>query len=131
MHAAVDFYNSSSGAGEIAPYTGTPYGFFHRPLPHFAAGFPAVFDNRLLANGSLRLWTVLSEGNYLDSQTASLTARLLTFNEELQVYGSAVWSRLSDAHMLLHMVFSCVFHAACIPQLCNACWSLQSHAVPC
>lgn len=84
---AADFYNSSAGADEVAAYTGTPYGFFHRPLPHFAAGFPVVFDTRLLANDSMRLWTVLSEGNYLDDETASLTARLLTFNEELQAYG--------------------------------------------
>ena len=87
MRCAADFYNSSTGAVEVAPYTGTPYGFFHRLLPHFAAGFPVIFDNRLLANDSLRLWTVLSEGNYLDDETASLTARLLTFNMELQVYG--------------------------------------------
>ena len=85
--SAADYYNSSAAAGEIANYTGTPYGFFHRQLPDFDSGFPVVFDNRLLANGTARLMSVLSEGNYLDEATATVTARLLTFNEGLQVYG--------------------------------------------
>lgn len=85
--AAEDFYNVSTAAGEVAPYTGTPYGFFRRPLHDFDAGFPVIFDNRLLANDSARLMSVLSDGNYLDDDTATVTARLLTFNEDLQIYG--------------------------------------------
>ena len=85
--SAADYYNTSTAAVEIANYTGTPYGFFHRKLPNFDSGFPVVFDNRLLPNDSLRLLSVLSEGNYLDDDTATVTAKLLTFNEELQVYG--------------------------------------------
>ena len=84
---AADFYNTSTAAAEVGPYTGTPYGFFHRPLPKFDSGFPVVFDNRLLANESTRLMSILSEGNFLDDETATVTARLLTFNEDLQVYG--------------------------------------------
>lgn len=53
----------------------------------FQLGFPAVFDNRLSQNDSQRLLTVLSNGNYLGADTATLTARLLTFNSELNVYG--------------------------------------------
>lgn len=53
----------------------------------FPWGFPVAFDNRLSANDSRRLWTILSDGNYLDKATASVTVRLLTFNTELQVYG--------------------------------------------
>lgn len=53
----------------------------------FPLGFPVVFDNRLSANQSQRLWTDLKDGNYLDQATASVTVRLLTFNVELQVYG--------------------------------------------
>ena len=87
MHAAADYYNTSAAAAEVGTYTGTPYGFFQRPLPNFDHGFPVVFDNRLLANDSSRLMSVLSEGNFLDDNTASVTARLLTFNAELQVYG--------------------------------------------
>lgn len=85
--SAADFYNTSAAAVEVAPYTSTPYGFFHRQIPNFDPGFPVVFDNRLLPNDSLRLMSVLSEGNYLDADTATLTARLITFNEQLQVYG--------------------------------------------
>ena len=85
--SAADYYNTSTTAAEIANYTGTPYGFFHRQLPNFDSGFPIVFDNRLLQADASRLMSVLSEGNYLDDHTATLTARLLTFNEELQVYG--------------------------------------------
>ena len=84
---AADYYNTSTVAAEVGPYTGTPYGFFHRPLPKFDSGFPVVFDNRLLANESTRLMSALSDGSYLDDETGSVTARLLTFNEELQVYG--------------------------------------------
>ena len=71
----------------MAPYTGTPYGFFRQQLHDFDAGFPVIFDNRLLASDVTRLMSVLSEGNYLDDDTATVTARLLTFNEELQIYG--------------------------------------------
>ena len=85
--SAADYYNTSTAAAEIANYTGTPYGFLYRQLPNFDSGFPVIFDNRLLANGTSRLMSVLSEGNYLDDDTATVTARLLTFNEELQVYG--------------------------------------------
>ncbi len=53
----------------------------------FPLGFPVAFDNRLSCNDSQRLWTILSDGNYLDGDTAALTLRLLTFNAELQVYG--------------------------------------------
>ncbi|KAL9589638.1 MAG: hypothetical protein Q9203_001561 [Teloschistes exilis] len=76
-----------TGTSEVAPYTGTPYGFFFTPLPDFDSGFPVIFDNRLLAKDCARLLSVLSEGNYLDDETAAVTARLLTFNDELQVYG--------------------------------------------
>ena len=86
MHAA-DYYNTSANTTEVAPYTGTPYGFFHKQLPNFASGFPVVFDNRLMANDSSRLMSILSEGNYLDDESATVTARLLTFNDELQIYG--------------------------------------------
>ena len=85
--AAEDFYNVSAAAGEVAPYTGTPYGFFRRQLYDFDSGFPVIFDNRLLADDTNRLMGVLTEGNYLDGNTATVTARLLTFNEELQIYG--------------------------------------------
>ena len=56
-------------------------------MPGFQLGFPAIFDNRLSYNDSQRLMTVLSDGNYLDVDAATLTARLLTFNAELRVYG--------------------------------------------
>lgn len=85
--SAADYYNTSTGATEVADYTGTPYGFFHRQLPGFDSGFPVVFDNRLLENGTSRLMSVLSEGNYLDDYTATVTARLLTFNQAKHVYG--------------------------------------------
>lgn len=84
---AADYYNTTVAASEVANYTGTPYGFFHRQLPGFTSGFPVVFDNRLLANSTARLMSVLSEGNYLDEDTATLTARLLTFNPAMHVYG--------------------------------------------
>ncbi len=53
----------------------------------FSLGFPVVFDNRLSHNASQRLLTILSDGNYLDGDTATVTVRLLTFNAKLQVYG--------------------------------------------
>lgn len=56
-------------------------------MPGFQPGFPAVFDNRLSHNDSQRMLSVVSSGNYLDGDTASLTLRLLTFNAALQVYG--------------------------------------------
>lgn len=85
--AAADFYNTSSSSGELTPYTSTPYGFHPRAMSGFPLGFPVIFDNRLSANQSRRLWTVLCDGNYLDQATASVTVRLLTFNAEQQVYG--------------------------------------------
>lgn len=83
---AGDFYNTSS-SDDIAPYTGTPYGFHARPLPGFPLGFPAVFDNRLSHSDMQRLLTILNNGSFLDGATATLTARMLTFNPEEQVYG--------------------------------------------
>ncbi len=84
---AADFYNTSSSSGEITPYTGTPFGFHPRAMSGFGLGFPVVFDNRLSYNDSQRLFTVLSDGNFLDGDTAALTVRLLTFNAELKIYG--------------------------------------------
>ena len=84
--AAGDFYNSSDSS-EITPYVGTPYGFHSRAMSGFTLGFPVVFDNRLSSNDSQRMLTILSDGNYLDDDTAALTVRLLTYNAELQVYG--------------------------------------------
>ena len=86
--AAGDFYNSSDSS-EITPYVGTPYGFHPRAMSGFTLGFPVIFDNRLSYNDSQRVLTILSDGNYLDGDTAALTVRLLTFNAELQVYGYA------------------------------------------
>lgn len=56
----------------------------------FVLGFPAVFDNRLSQSNVQRLLTILHNGSFLDSATATLTARLLTFNSEEQVYGYAL-----------------------------------------
>ncbi|KAL0024407.1 hypothetical protein WJX79_011128 [Trebouxia sp. C0005] len=84
-----DFYNTSASSGEITPYVGTPYGFHPRAMSGFSLGFPVVFDNRLSYNASQRLFAILSDGNYLDDDTAAVTVRLLTFNAELQVYGYA------------------------------------------
>lgn len=56
-------------------------------MPGFALGFPAVFDNRLNYNDSQRMFAVISNGNYLDDDTAALTLRLLVFNTALKVYG--------------------------------------------
>ncbi|DBA80580.1 TPA: hypothetical protein ACH3X1_007841 [Trebouxia sp. C0004] len=84
-----DFYNTSASSGEITPYVGTPYGFHPRAMSGFSLGFPVVFDNRLSHNASQRLFAILTDGNYLDGDTATVTVRLLTFNVELQVYGYA------------------------------------------
>jgi len=56
-------------------------------MSSFSLGFPIVFDNRLSYNASQRLFTILSDGSYLDGNTDAATVRLLTFNAELQVYG--------------------------------------------
>ncbi|DBA96111.1 TPA: hypothetical protein ACH3X1_001605 [Trebouxia sp. C0004] len=87
--AVADFYNTSASSDEITPYTGTPLGFRPRAMLGFPLGFPVVFDNRLSRNESQRLWTILSDGNFLDEDTASVTVRLLTYNPKLQVYGYA------------------------------------------
>ncbi|KAL0020782.1 hypothetical protein WJX79_001465 [Trebouxia sp. C0005] len=87
--AVADFYNTSTSSDEITPYVGTPFGFHPRAMSGFPLGFPVVFDNRLSRNASQRLWTILSDGNFLDEETASVTVRLLTYNPELQVYGYA------------------------------------------
>ena len=55
----------------------------------FQLGFPAVVDNRLSQSDVQRLLTILHNGSFLDDATATLTARLLTFNSEEQVYGYA------------------------------------------
>ncbi len=77
----------STSSNDITPYTGTPFGFHPRAMSGFTLGFPVVFDNRLSRNASQRLWTILSDGNFLDEDTASVTVRLLTYNPQLQVYG--------------------------------------------
>ena len=40
----------------------------------------------LFAGDTTGLTSVMLEGNYLDGNTAAVTARLLTFNKELQTY---------------------------------------------
>lgn len=86
LSVAGDFYNTSSSE-DIAPYTGTPYGFHSRPMLGFPSGFPAVFNNRLSQSDVQRLLTILHNGSFLDDATATVTARMLTFNSEEQVYG--------------------------------------------
>jgi hypothetical protein len=47
------FYNASEAAGEVAP-TGTPYGFFSRPVASLPGlGFPVVFPVRMLLPAAL------------------------------------------------------------------------------
>ncbi len=73
----------------------------------FPLGFPVVFDNRLSRNESQRLWTILSNGNFLDEDTASVTVRLLTYNPELQVYGQAVLNQSHSAWNVTRYLLHC------------------------
>ena len=50
---------------------GSPYGWFTRPMEDYPTGFTALFDAMISANRSQQLLTLLQDGHFLDSQTAS------------------------------------------------------------
>ena len=50
---------------------GSPYSWFNRPMQDYPTGFTALFDAMISANRSQQLLTLLQDGHFLDSQTAS------------------------------------------------------------
>lgn len=62
--------DSVQGSGEVSD-VGSPYGWFTRPMEDYPTGFIALFDAMISANRSQQLLSLLQDGHFLDSQTAS------------------------------------------------------------
>ncbi|KAG2442746.1 hypothetical protein HXX76_002828 [Chlamydomonas incerta] len=90
---ASDYYNTSQRSPELNP-AGTPYGFFHLPLPgarHLAPGYPVLLDVRLSAQRAAQALDYLARGAYLSAAlTKSLDATLVFYSADAAVFG--VWS---------------------------------------
>ncbi|KAG2493793.1 hypothetical protein HYH03_008013 [Edaphochlamys debaryana] len=63
-----------------------PYAFHHYPLRNKAEGFPVLFDINLSQQGAQAWYTYLSEGLFLDGNTRTLTAELVTYNAPLRIF---------------------------------------------
>ena len=50
---------------------GRPYGWYSQNLQDYSTGFAAIFDVLTSTNRSQEILTMLSDGHYLDDQTAS------------------------------------------------------------
>ncbi|KAG2442749.1 hypothetical protein HXX76_002830 [Chlamydomonas incerta] len=91
---ASDYYNTSQQRSPELNPTGTPYGFFHLPLPgarHLAPGYPVLLDVRLSAQRAAQALDYLARGAYLSAAlTKSLDATLVFYSADAAVFG--VWS---------------------------------------
>ncbi|KAK9819873.1 hypothetical protein WJX72_003501 [[Myrmecia] bisecta] len=68
-----------------------PYGFRSYHLSKLGGdSFPVWFDINLSAADAQNYYEYISDGLLLDSNTRSLTAQFITYNPELQIFGSSV-----------------------------------------
>ena len=65
------------GSGEVSS-VGSPYGWYSQNLQDYSTGFAAIFDVLTSTNRSQEILTMLSDGHYLDDQTASKRLSLAT-----------------------------------------------------
>lgn len=83
-----DWYNTSTNASDVNPFTGVPYGFQHVPMPGMADGYPLLFSGYLSEARASDLLTYARDGGYLNSQvTDYLNLRLVSYNPEAVVFG--------------------------------------------
>ncbi|KXZ51016.1 hypothetical protein GPECTOR_14g257 [Gonium pectorale] len=63
-----------------------PYAFHFFPLADKGNGFPVWFDINLSQDGAKAWYTYLNEGLYLDQNTRTMTAELVTYNAPLRIF---------------------------------------------
>ncbi|GFR50551.1 hypothetical protein Agub_g12825 [Astrephomene gubernaculifera] len=63
-----------------------PYAFHYFPLDGKADGFPVWFDINLSEDGAQTWYTYLNEGLYLDQNTRTMTAEMITYNAPLRIF---------------------------------------------
>uniref|UniRef100_A0A061RIA9 Polycystin cation channel family n=1 Tax=Tetraselmis sp. GSL018 TaxID=582737 RepID=A0A061RIA9_9CHLO len=67
-----------------------PWGFHHFALDDYEDGFPVWFDINLSEGMAQRYYTYLREGLFLDGNTRSVSAQIVTYNAELRVFSAAM-----------------------------------------
>ena len=68
-----------------------PYGFRHKSIPGFEAGFPYFFDINLSADDAKRWIDVMNYGLMIDDvKTDKVTAQLVVYNAELGYFGNVM-----------------------------------------
>ena len=94
-------YNDGSDpsqTGNFAPYCSElfnardiPYGFRHKALPGYSAGFPYFFDINLSADEAQRWIDVMHYGLMIDDvKTERVTAQIVVYNAELGYFGNVM-----------------------------------------
>ena len=87
-----------SETGNFPPYCSElfnardiPYGFRHKSLPGFDAGFPYFFDINLSADEAQRWIDVMNYGLMIDDvKTEKVTAQIVVYNAELGYFGNVM-----------------------------------------
>ena len=101
LDGLVATYNDGSDpaeTGNYAPYCAElfnsrdiPYGFRHKALPGYDAGFPYFFDINLSADEAQRWIDVMNYGLMIDDvKTEKVTAQLVVYNAELGYFGNVM-----------------------------------------
>lgn len=79
--------NSEPFCAELFNARSMPFGFRHFDLKGKEKGFPFLFDINLSEKEAQRWYTFMEEGLYLDGNTKMLTAEMVVYNGELDVFG--------------------------------------------
>ncbi|GFH27228.1 PKD_channel domain-containing protein [Haematococcus lacustris] len=71
-----DWYNTSADSPDMSPQ-GSPFAFFHQPVPGMPVGYPLLVDTAISAKRAAQISSYLAEGGFLDrSFTESLDLRV-------------------------------------------------------
>lgn len=81
------YVNREPFCAELFNIRGVPYGFRSFLLEGKDTGFPVFFDINLSEAEAKKWYSYLEEGLFLDGETRSLTAELVTYNSELRIFG--------------------------------------------
>eukprot|EP00873_Tetraselmis_striata_P015466 jgi/Tetstr1/435730/TSEL_024629.t1 len=84
------FTNFEPYCAELYNERNIPWGFHHFPLDYFDDGFPVWFDINLSEEQAQRFYKYVEEGLFLDGNTRTIKAQVVTYNSELRVFSSAM-----------------------------------------
>ncbi|GMH41042.1 hypothetical protein BSKO_08952 [Bryopsis sp. KO-2023] len=81
------FVNQEPFCAELFSIRDIPYGFRAFDLEGKSIGFPVFFDINLSEGEAKRWYSYIDEGLFLDGDTRTVTAEMVTYNAELMIFG--------------------------------------------